>query len=131
MPDTDARTRPALDAVPQWARDHYALVDAGAVDSYIEDFDPEIELRFASSPPVRGRAAVRDALAAGHARHGMAHTFVGWWEDGDTTILEFDVVYTYANGHTHAMPSVAIVRRGASGLIDSLRVYVEWPSAAT
>ena len=131
MPATDARTRPALDAVPQWARDHYALVDAAAVDAYIEDFDPEIELRFASSPPVRGRAAVRDALAAGHARHEMAHTFVGCWEDGDTTILEFDVVYTHPDGHTRGMPSVAILRRGASGLIDSLRVYMERPSAAS
>ena len=46
---------------------------------------------------------------------------------GDTTVLEFDVVYTYPDGHSHLVPSVAILHRGASGLLDSLRVYVERP----
>ena len=74
-----------------------------------------------------GRDAARAALAGGHAEHEMAHTVVGCWSVGETTILEFDVVYTYPDGHSHTVPSVAIARRNADGLIDSLRVYVDQP----
>ena len=57
----------------------------------------------------------------------MAHTVVNCWEVGDTTILEFDVLYTYPDGHSHAVPSVALVRRDGDGLIASLRVYLDPP----
>ncbi len=84
--------RPAVTNVPDWVVEHYRQVDAGDVDAYTQDFDPDVELRFASRPPIVGRAAVRDALAAGARRaRRMAHTFVGCFEAGDTTILEFDV----------------------------------------
>jgi hypothetical protein len=120
-------TRPAADDVPGWVTDHYALVDAADLDAYIQDFDPGVELRFASAPPVSGREAARAALARGHAEHEMAHTVVNCWGVDETTIIEFDVVYTYPDGHSRGAPSVAIIHRGASGLIDSLRVYVERP----
>jgi ketosteroid isomerase-like protein len=119
--------RPALAEVPAWVREHYALVDAAALDRYVADFAPDVELRLASRPPVHGREAVRNALAAGHARHEMEHTVVNCWESGDTTILEFDVLYTYPDGHSHPAPSVALVRRNADGLIASLRIYLEPP----
>jgi len=129
MPERTFVARPAAAEVPSWVREHYELVDAAAVDEYVLDFDPDVELRFASEPPVRGRAAVRDALAAGHARHRLDHKIVGCWEAGDETIVEFDVVYTYPDGRRCERSSVAILRRGPSGLIDSLRVYVERPPA--
>jgi ketosteroid isomerase-like protein len=119
--------RPALPDVPAWVREHYALVDAADVDRYVESFAPDVELRFGSHPPVRGRAAVRDALAAGHAEHAMAHTVIGCWESGADTILEFDVLYTYADGHSQLLPSVALIRRDSGGLTTSLRIYVEKP----
>ena len=127
MSEHSTTGRPALVEVPAWVRAHYALVDGAEVDRYVADFAPDIELRFASHPPVHGRAAARDALAASHAEHDLAHTVINCWEVGDTTILEFDVVYTYPDGHSHAAPSVAILRRNGDGLIDSLRVYVDKP----
>jgi ketosteroid isomerase-like protein len=127
MSERPATLRPAAAEVPDWVREHYALVDAAEVDRYVADFAPDVELRFASNPPVHGRDAAREALAAGHAEHDLAHTVVNCWSVGDTTILEFDVVYTYRDGHSHAAPSVAILRRNGDGLIDSLRVYVEKP----
>ena len=127
MSEHPASGRPALAEVPAWVREHYALVDAGDLDRYISDFAPDIELRFASHAPVYGRDAVREALAGGHAEHEMAHTVVNCWEVGDTTILEFDVLYTYPDGHSHAVPSVALLRRDGDGLIASLRVYLDPP----
>jgi len=119
--------RPALADVPAWVRELYALVDAADVDRYVEAFSEDVELRFGSHPPVRGRAAVRDALAAGHTEHEMAHTVIGCWEAGDTTILEFDVIYTYPDGYAQLAPSVALIRRDGDGLTASLRVYVQKP----
>jgi len=119
--------RPAAAAVPEWVREHYALVDAAEVDRYSEDFSEDIELRFASHPAVRGRAAVRDALAAGHAEHAMAHTIVNCWQSGADTILEFDVHYSYPDGRSLLVPSLAIIHRNAAGLTDSLRVYIDKP----
>ena len=127
MSEQPTTSQPTAVFVPDWVRDHYALVDAGDLDRYIEDFALDAELRFASNPLVRGRDAVREALAAGHAEHDMAHKVVSCWTVGDTTILEFDVVYTYPDGHSHTVPSVAIVRRGAEGLIERLHVYVDKP----
>ena len=119
--------RPALADVPAWVREHYALVDAAEVDRYVESFASDVELRFGSHPPVHGRGAVRDALAAGHAEHAMAHTVINCWQAGETTILEFDVLYTYPDGHSQRLPSVALIDRDADGLTTSLRVYVDKP----
>ena len=77
-----------------------------------------------SRAPVLGRDAVRDALGAGHAEHDMRHTIVGVWEGGDTTIVEFDVDYTYRDGRTLSVPSLTLLRRRA-GLIESMRIYVD------
>jgi ketosteroid isomerase-like protein len=127
MSEISPNRRPALAEVPDWVREHYALVDSGDVDRYITDFAADAELRFASHPPVHGRAAIRDALAAGHAEHDMAHTVINCWEVGATTIVEFDVVYTYPDGHSHTVPSVALIERNADGRYTGLRVYVEKP----
>ena len=96
-------------------REHYALVDAGDLDRYIRDFAPDIELRFASNPPVYGRDAVREALAGGHAEHEMAHTVVSCWEVGETTILEFDVptpIPTATATRSRRWPSCAVTATG-------------------
>jgi hypothetical protein len=52
---------------------------------------------------------------------------IGCWESGDTTILEFDVIYTYPDGYAQLAPSVALIRRDGDGLTTSLRVYVQKP----
>jgi ketosteroid isomerase-like protein len=127
MSDQHPSPRPALADVPTWVREHYALVDAADVDRYVESFAPDVELRFGWHPPVHGRATVRDALAAGHAEHAMAHTVINCWEVGDTTILEFDVLYSYPDGQSDLVPSVALIRRDGEGLTTSLRVYVDKP----
>ena len=116
--------RPAAEQVPGWVREMYALVDAGQVDAYMGGFAEDVELRFASRAPVLGRDAVRDALGAGHAEHDMRHTIVGVWEGEDTTIVEFDVDYTYRDGRILSVPSLTLLRRRA-GLIESMRIYVD------
>jgi hypothetical protein len=119
--------RPAAAGVPGWVSEHYRQIDAAQVDAYTADFAPDVELRYGSSPPIRGLVAVREALERGHADHAMAHVIVGCWQHEDTTILELDTTYTFRDGHTRLTPSVAILHHNAAGLLDSVRVYLERP----
>jgi ketosteroid isomerase-like protein len=117
--------RPAATNVPDWVVEHYRLVDSAALDRYIGDFHPDVELRFANLPPARGRDAARAALAAGHADHDMAHTIVGYFEDGATSIVEFRVRYSYRDGRDSTVRSCAVIHRDEHGLFDSVRIYLD------
>jgi ketosteroid isomerase-like protein len=108
-------------------REHYALVDAADLAGYIEDFAPEVRLRFANNPVVVGREAAREALAGGHAHHDMAHTVVGFFEAGPTVTLEFEVDYTFRDGREETVPSCAVIHRDADGRFDDVRIYLDLP----
>jgi ketosteroid isomerase-like protein len=111
--------------VPAWVVDLYSLVDAGEVDRYLEEhYAEDAELRFASGPVVRGRAAIREALGHGHEAHDMRHTFRNVWQAGDTTIIEFDVSYTFRDGNVLDTHSLAILER-SWGRVRALRVYLD------
>lgn len=112
-----------LQAVPEWLRRHYELVDAADLDAYIQDFTDDIELRFGAGPLVRGREAVRERLAAGHER-GMRHTFERVWVADPEVIVEFATTYTLAGGREVTVPVVAIIRRRGE-LIDRLQVFID------
>jgi ketosteroid isomerase-like protein len=122
--DTPQRRAPASN-VPAWVSEHYRLVDAAALDQYIDDFADDVELRFANFPPVHGREAARGALGAGHAAHDMAHTIVAYFEDGPTSIIEFEVHYTYRDGRTLDVPSCAFIHRDDDGRFDRVRIYLD------
>jgi ketosteroid isomerase-like protein len=126
-PKDSASSRAAATNVPDWVREHYALVDAAALDRYIEDFAPEVKLRFANNQVVVGREAAREALARGHAHHDMAHTIVGFFEDGPTVTLEFEVAYTFRDGREATVPSCAVIHRDADGRFDDVRIYLDLP----
>jgi ketosteroid isomerase-like protein len=111
-------------AVPDWLRRHYAAVDDARLDDYLADFADDAEIRFGAGPVVRGKADVRAALAAGHARHDMRHELLEVWESGTTTIAEFSVTYTYPDGRVETVPALTVLER-PGGLVASMRVYVD------
>jgi ketosteroid isomerase-like protein len=111
--------------VPDWVADLYALVDAGEVDRYLERYyADDAELRFASGPTLRGKPAIREALGRGHDAHDMRHTFRNVWQAGDTTIIEFDVSYTFRDGNVLNTHSLAILERDGDR-VRALRVYLD------
>jgi ketosteroid isomerase-like protein len=114
-------------SVPEWLVALYAQVDAAELDAYLEKYADDAVLRFGSAPPVQGKAAIREALGHGHARHEMAHTFTNVWTVADSTICEFAVRYTMRDdGRVVELPSLAILRRRLSDqLIDDMRVYID------
>jgi ketosteroid isomerase-like protein len=117
---TTSATEPT--AVPDWVRDMYTQVDAGAVDRYIDLFDDDAELRFGSAPAVRGKETIRAALKAADSGHQLQHTLLNCWQVDDMTILEFDVNYHYDDGTSASFPAITLLRRGNGG-INSMRVY--------
>lgn len=111
--------------VPGWVRDLYDLVDAGELDTYLErHYADDAEVTFASNPTARGKAAIREALVHGHDAHDMDHTIRNLWQAGDTTIVEFDVTYTFRDGSTIDTTSLAILDR-EDGLVKRMRVYID------
>ena len=113
-----------MTVVPDWLRRHYEAVDAARLDDYLADFADDAEIRFGAGPTVRGKADLRAALAAGHARHAMRHEFLNVWEDGATTIAEFAVTYDYPDGRVETVPALTVLER-ADGLVVSMRVYLD------
>jgi hypothetical protein len=120
--------RTAGDAVvPEWVRNMYREVDAKRVDAYIHLFAPDASLRFGAGPVVRGVEAIRATLERADAGHTMRHTFVGCWEQGETTIVEFEVDYGYDDGRAVTFPALTVLERVA-GAITSMRVYPAIPA---
>jgi ketosteroid isomerase-like protein len=110
--------------VPEWLRRHYELVDGARLDEYMEDFADDAELRFGADPVVSGKEAIRARLAAGHAARRSHHDYRNVWEAGDTTIVEFDALYTFPDGDTVSTSALVIIER-AGELIEELRVYMD------
>jgi ketosteroid isomerase-like protein len=110
-------------AVPEWLRRHYELVDAADLDRYARDFTDDIEIRLGSAEAVRGSEAVRKQLAVGHQR-GMRHVFERVWISGPDVIVQFSVTYTLDGGREVTVPVVSLIHR-RENLIDRLQVFID------
>lgn len=109
--------------VPEWLRRHYELVDAADLDRYSQDFTDDVEIRFGSAEPVRGREAVCRQLAIGHQR-GMRHVFERVWISGPDVIVQFSVTYTLDGGREVTVPVVSLIHRRGN-LTDRLLVFMD------
>lgn len=118
-------------AVPDWLREHYARVDANDFAYVLGKFADGIEVRFGIRPPAKGKDEVREVLADVHKPfESSLHRFTNVWEQGATTLVEFDVTYTLNDGSQVTMETFSVIER-EDGLIESLRVYIdEGPLAA-
>jgi ketosteroid isomerase-like protein len=111
--------------VPEWLREHYARVDANDFAYVLAKFADDIEVRFGIRPPATGKDAVRDVLADVHRPfESSLHRFTNVWEQGATTLVEFDVTYTLNDRSLVRMETFSVLER-EGGLIKSLRVYID------
>ena len=114
-----------MSGVPDWLREHYARVDANDFAYVLGKFADLIEVRFGNRPPALGREAARELLADVHrAFESSHHRFGGVWQQGSTTLVQFDVTYTLHDGSTVPMGTFTVLEREA-GLITSMRVYID------
>jgi ketosteroid isomerase-like protein len=118
--------------VPDWLREHYARVDANDFAYVVGKFSDGIRVRFGNRPEATGKEAVRELLADVHrAFESSRHRFANVWQQGDTTLIAFDVTYTLFGGSTVPMETFTVLER-MDGLITGMRVYIdEGPLRAT
>ena len=112
--------------VTDWSDAFYANVDGNQIDAVVEAFTPDGEMTFSGNPPAIGPVAIRELLLGfGAGLSGMRHEWINRsTADDGTAVLEADVHYTTRGGAEVIVPCVTLVNREASGLIKSLRVFL-------
>lgn len=125
---------PAGAEILDWARELYEqVVDRKDADGFAAAFTTDAWLRFASSPPVVGRDAIRAAIAHFFTTfQALRHEPVASWVVDETLILEARVTYTRHDGRLVTIPAVTIFRLVHPGIavrgepvVDQCRIYVD------
>lgn len=115
----------AMAAPPAWVTEYYALVDANDGAGALARLAPDVRLRVASRPGVKGRDAAAETLRSFH--HGFAsvsHEIHNVWQAGDTTICEFTATYLMHDGSRRPLPSLTVIRRDGEAIIE-MRIYLD------
>lgn len=110
---------------PVWLREHYERVDANDFAYLGERFADDIEVRFGNRPAAIGKEAVGATLADVHKPFNSSlHRFVDIWQQGHTTLIAFDVVYSMKDGSEVRLETFTILER-RDELIKSMKVYID------
>jgi ketosteroid isomerase-like protein len=103
----------------------FASIDSRDADAFASFIAENGEFRFASAPPITGRAAIREAVAGFFAAiAGCRHRLVQTWSGADSAVCEGEVTYTRHDGSTVTIP-FANVFRLRDGRIASYRIYID------
>ena len=109
---------------PGWAG-VFAAIDSGNADAFASFLAQDGEFRFGNAPAVRGRDAVRNAVATFFgAIGGCRHRLIRSWTAPGTAACEGEVTYTRLDGSQLTVPFANVFTlRGAE--IASYRIYVD------
>lgn len=109
---------------PVWGR-LFAAIDARDADAFAAFIAPDGEFRFANAPAVRGRAAVREAVAGFFgAIGGCRHRLLRTWTGPGTAACEGEVTYTRRDGSEFTVPFANVFLLSSDG-IASYRIYID------
>jgi ketosteroid isomerase-like protein len=109
----------------QISRDVAATLDAGDVAKLGTMVTDDIQLRFASQPPVEGKEAFLAAFQQSlDSVVGFTHEVQEAWDVGDAVVLEMIVHYRRHDGSEISLPCCNIFRF-AGELISDYRVYMD------
>ena len=102
-----------------------ATIDARDADGFVLALTEDAEFRFGNAPAVRGREAVRAAVAGFFAAIAACrHRLIDTWNGSGTTVCEGEVTYTRHDGSTVTIPFVNVFElRGER--IASYRIYID------
>lgn len=89
----------------------FAAVDAKDADAFAAFLTADAVFRFGNAPIVRGRAAIREAVAAFFAAiRGLRHQISEQWECGNAVTILGDVTYTRLDGSALTVPFAVILK---------------------
>jgi len=96
--------------------------DAGRFAGFLSE---DCTFVFANQPPVSGRGAVREAVAAFFASvAGLSHTVTDFWEVPGGLVCHGTVTYTRRDGSTLSVPFANILKL-RDGLIYDYRIFAD------
>lgn len=113
-------------AVPAAVREVFKSVDAKDAASFVTHLTPDAVFRYANSPPVKGRDAVRQAVAqffdaVASLRHDVQET----WEVGEMVFCKGEVNYTRHDGSKAGPFPFFNLFRMRDGKIAEYLIYVD------
>jgi len=96
-----------------------------SLDDYAACFAEDAVYRFGNAPPIRGRAAIREAAAGFRQRvRGVRHAMQGMWESHNTVVCEMEMTYTRLDGGEVTVPCCDVFRVDGD-TIQEMRVFVD------
>lgn len=110
-------------------------IDTFDPDKFVAHLTKDVVFRFANSPELTGRPAVRQGVADFFATiAGLSHRLLRTWDMGDTVIVQTEVTYTRTDGKQVTVPNADILTfRGDKAkdwriYIDLTPVYADQPT---
>ncbi|MGW6316380.1 nuclear transport factor 2 family protein [Streptomyces sp. NPDC055099] len=100
-------------------------IDTFDPDKFVAHLTKDVVFRFANSPELTGRPAVRQGVADFFATiAGLSHRLLRTWESGDIVIVQTEVTYTRTDGKQVTVPNADILTFRGDKARD-WRIYID------
>lgn len=109
-----------------WVGAFFRDADKVEIDALTAWFSDDIELRFANSPVICGKATATAVMGEFYSTiAGMRHERINLLCDGPVAAQQAIVTYTTMAGRTVPLPVSSYLRRTAAGTLDRLWIYID------
>ncbi len=103
----------------------FADIDAFDPDKFVAHLTPDVVFRFGNGAPVKGRDAVREAVAGFFTTiEGLTHHILEVYEVGDTAVAKIDVEYVLKDGRHVTVPNADILVWDGE-LVRDWQIYID------
>lgn len=100
-----------------------AAMDA---DAFVALLTPDVVFRMGSQPELKGRASVREAVAALFGKlRAIQHRTIYIWEDGPNACLRAEVNFGRKDGREFVLPYANSLTIAPEGLISDYRIHID------
>jgi hypothetical protein len=112
---------------PTFITELFADIDSKNAHAFASRLTEDARVRIGSADPVVGRASVEAGLTEFFGMiKALVHETVGYWDEGDTMIIESEVTYTRLDDSQITVPAVSIYRRApGAALIHDYRIFID------
>ena len=106
-----------------WIEEYFSDVDAMRLDAFVGRHSDDAVVSINDNPPARGKNEIRQTIGGfWEMIGGLRHEILRRYEDGDTVILESDVIYTRKDGQEVTVKTASVLHRDGE-LVDRLAFY--------
>ncbi len=111
--------------VSNWVRELFQAIDRMDPEGFASFLTEDGAFVFGNQQPVRGRAAVAEAVASFFSTiAGLKHQLVNQWNGPESSVVEGRVTYTRKDGRHVTVPFMDVLEtRG--GKVRDYRIYVD------